>query len=807
MKRMMGLSLRRWGLLLLVGSSLATTTAWGAVLKEPKTPLDEKAFFRPDLYISSSHVLLKDALADLPNRSAWERFLSARGESPADPNTPVYIDPRSGAVTSLVAPFPLIPGDGTGNQITLEGLGARLGGAIARVDDKVVAKLVRAFIEGHKDVLGIDTNQLGEVRATEVSPDLWQVSIPQSYMGVPVRYGRLAASISHGNLVLIGTETWGNVRLDATARLEAEDALAAGFELAGGRASEDVILEQPRLEIVPLAPPEHLQGEAFAGPVGAGYQHRLVWTFTFQRPPDLARWEVIVDDRTAEVLSFEDRNEYVSKSITGGVYPITNTGICPDPTQCGIMQTGWPMPFADTGFPAPNNFANSGGVYSYTSGTAKTTLTGKYVDINDQCGAVNETSPNGNIDMGGTNGQHDCTIPGGHSAGDTASARSAFYEINKIAEQARGYLPHTNWLQNRLSTTVNLSQTCNAFWDGFSVNFFKSGGGCRNTGEIAGVFDHEWGHGLDDNDANGSLSNPSEAYADIAAILRLQTACIGHGFWQTANQGCGMTQDGTGFNANNAQVGAPHCDLDCSGVRGQDWDQHADHTPDTALGFVCSKCQSGSGPCGREVHCAAAPSAQSAWDLAARDLQAPPFNYDSETAFIIANKTFYIGSGNIGAWHACTCGGTSSGCGGTNGYMQWLTADDDNGNLNDGTPHMTAIFAAFNRHGIACATPAPQNSGCAGAPTDSPTVTATPGNLQVALSWNAVPGAAKYAVFRTEGVAGCDFGKVRIATVTNTSYTDTQVANGRTYYYNVVAADSPKCLAPASACVSATPTP
>ena len=40
--------------------------------------------------------------------------------------------------------------------------------------------------------------------------------------------------------------------------------------------------------------------------------------------------------------------------------------------------------------------------------------------------------------MGGTNGQHDCTVPGGHSAGDTASSRSAFYEINKIAEQARG---------------------------------------------------------------------------------------------------------------------------------------------------------------------------------------------------------------------------------------------------------------------------------------------------------------------------------------------------------------------------------
>ena len=51
------------------------------------------------------------------------------------------------------------------------------------------------------------------------------------------------------------------------------------------------------------------------------------------------------------------------------------------------------------------------------------------------------------------------------------------------------------------------------------------------------MFDHEWGHGLDDNDAGGALSNSSEAYADIAAIYRLQASCVGHGFFWTANDG------------------------------------------------------------------------------------------------------------------------------------------------------------------------------------------------------------------------------------------------------------------------------
>ena len=244
----------------------------------------------------------------------------------------------------------------------------------------------------------------------------------------------------------------------------------------------------------------------------------------------------------------------------------------------------------------------------------------------------------------------------------------------------------------------------------------------------------------------------------------------------------------------------------CSGVRDADWVKHNPSTPATALGFVCGQCTTGTGPCGRQVHCSAAPTRQAAWDFVARDLQGAPFNLDSQTAFIVANRIFYQGSGNIGSWHSCTCGSASSGCGSTNGYMQWLAADDDNGNVNDGTPHMTALFNAFNRHGIACATPTAVNSGCSGGPTAAPTVTATPGNNQVSLSWTTVAGATRYWVFRSEGHAGCDFGKTKIAEVTGTSYVDTQVANGRAYAYNVVAAGaSNACSGAASACSLVTP--
>ncbi len=787
---------------------LSAATTWAVVPKEPAASLDQKEFFRPDLYLSNGVMPLQQALPQLANREAWNAFLqrSAAG----GPRVSAFIDPRSGAAANVIGAFPLLPGDGAGNAVTLADLSRDLGRPVTAVTEDVVASVVRLFVEAHAEILGIDVAELGVVRARLANADLWHVSIPQVLNAIPVRHARLVAAISHGNLVVIGVEAWGGVRVSDKARVTAAQALDAGFAFADGRQDDDVIVRSPSLVVIPIAPAEVQNGEAFAGPIGSGYAHRLAWTFLFRRPPDLAEWEVLVDAHNGDILAFEDKNQYVAKQATGGVFPLTSTEVCPTPQTCGTMQLDTPMPFTNTGFPAPNNFTNSAGVYDYTAGTAISTLAGRYVRITDNCGAVSLSSATGDLAFGGVPTNHDCVTPGTGGAGNTSASRSCFYETSKINEQARGYLPANAWLQAQLTANMNINQTCNAFWNGSSVNFYRSGNGCRNTGEIAAVFDHEWGHGMDDNDTGGALSNSSEAYADIAAVLRLQASCVGHGFSFATNPPgvCGLTLDGTGNNRNETQVigAATHCDTDCSGVRDADWARHSPNTPDTPTGFVCTSCNPGSGPCGRQVHCAAAPSRQAAWDLVTRDLPAAPFNLSSQSAFMVGNKLFYQGSGLIGAWHGCTCGASSDGCAATNGYMQWLTADDDNGNLSDGTPHMTAIFAAFDRHNIACATPTPQNSGCASGPSAAANLTGAPGNNQVSLTWTAVPGATRYWVFRSEGFGGCDFGKALLAEVTGLAYTDTQVANGRPYAYNVVAAGaSSACFGPISNCLTLTP--
>ncbi len=764
-------------------------------------------FFLPELYISTSNAALEDVIGQLPNRAEWQRFSRQRRRAGLQP-VKAFIDPRSGAATNIIGAFPLIPGRGVGNDLTLAKLSARLGRSVRAVDSAAVADAARRFVVENAGVLGIDAAQLGPVKAAQVTDELWQVSIPQAVNGVPVRDSRVALSINNGNVVVVGTEVWGNGSLSTDARVTSGAALDAGFAHLGGRSLHDEMVQEARLEIAPVAPPEHQVDEGFDGPLGKGYAHRLVWTYQFRRAPGQETWEALVDAQTGDLIAFQDKNQYVDRSIVGGIYPLTNTGVCPTPQTCGTMQPGTPMPFADTGFASPNNFADASGVYNYTSGTATTTLTGRYVDVADNCGAISASSATGNINLGGTNNQHDCTTPGSGGAGNTPASRSAFYELNRIAELARGWLPANAWLQSTLTANVNINLTCNAFWGGGTVNFYRTGGGCRNTGEIGAVFDHEWGHGMDDNDAIGTLSNSSEGYADIASIYRLQASCVGHGFFDASVAGsCGNTADGTGRNVDEDQTAGVHCATDCSGVRDADWAKHADNTPDTPLNHVCTRCTASSGPCGRQVHCAAAPIRQAAWDLVARDLQAAPFSLPVQSAFIVGNKTFYQGSGNVGLWHACTCGSSSDGCGATHGYMQWITADDDNGNLNDGTPHMTAIHAAFNRHGVACATPTPQNSGCSGfpaSPLQKPAMWVEPGVGSNAVKWDPVPGAVKYWVFRADGFAGCLFGKAKIATVNapTTTYTDSGLLAGRTFSYNVVAVGaSDQCYTQASRCV------
>ena len=755
-----------------------------------KGAASEKFFYDPSLFVPEQTVPLAEI--DGTTLAAIDGQVRALGLAPGT----AFYDARAGRWSSLILSRPLIPGSGAGNALTWsDGLAPR------GVEDwkNAAWNALLDYLRANARDLKIDLAQLSTTPRLSVhgDGDLIFIHVPRVVDGISVRDNSIGAAINHGNLILLGLQRWGDVganvpRSPSVSAQAAEDTLRAHVQPMAVAA----FVKPARLELVPVA-------------VGAGIGYRLAWVASCKIAGDLGNWEGLVDASTGTLLSFQDRNQYADGKITGGAYPVSNDQRPPD----GIEQSDWPMPFADFTIDGVKRFTDSGGNMGCIPGSISTALNGIYLKMLDSCGTINEVGTNG-IDLGEgpTPGATDCTIPVGHSSGDTKSSRSGFYELNRIAEQARGHLEAGtgggDWARAQLTANMNVPSACNAFWDGSAVNFFRSalGSGCANTGEIAAIFDHEWGHGMDNNGTNPNIAGPGEAIADIYAALRLNTSCIGRGFFtEETCGGYGDACDGTPANG-------------CTGVRDINYINHRCDAPHTITwiqsGFTDGQCagpggapacpaEGSVGPCGRETHCEGYVMAETGWDLMTRDLLDPPFNYSTQTAHEIAARLIYIGAQPVGNWYTCAVGG---GCSATGGYLSILAADDDNGNLSDGTPHMTAIRAAFERHEIHCATPAPTNSGCLGGPTQAPVVTLEGQDRSIALTWTAVPGAARYVVYRGEGVNPCDMGKVIVGETSQLSFLDTGLQNGRDYSYAVAAvgaADS--CIGPLSTCQAEAP--
>jgi hypothetical protein len=503
-----------------------------------------------------------------------------------------------------------------------------------------------------------------------------------------------------------------------------------------------------------------------------------VWAVKADVEGAFGQWEALVDAGNGRVLEFQDRNHYGvdTRNVNGGHYPITYDGIDPD----GVMQDSYPMPFADL---SSGGFTDSGGNFTAV-GSVTTTLSGEFVRILDQCPGVFSESSSADIELGGTDGDVDCDTP--TSGDNTASARSGFYEVNRIKEQARGQLPANVWLTQQLTANMNINNSCNAFWNGSTINFYREGFPCGNTGQIGSVFDHEWGHGMDDFDVNGQVISTAngggEGIADVYASLRLDTSCVGRGFFIDGSL-CG----GYGDPCTPASG--------CTGIRDIDWEHRTSGVPH-GVTFVqtCGCCSS--------THCRGAIYAEAIWDLLKRDLPTL-FGMSNNTALEVTTRLTYIGGGILDGWYP-PLGPVNSNCGATFGYMNFLAADDDNGNLADGTPHMTAIAQAFERHEIGCSTgPTVQNSGCVGTPTTAPAVTATTTNQGANLSWGAVGGASSYNIYRTDGVFACDFGKELVASTAGTVFADSDLKNNHPYHYTVIPmGPAATCFGPASDCDS-----
>ena len=225
---------------------------------------------------------------------------------------------------------------------------------------------------------------------------------------------------------------------------------------------------------------------------------------------------------------------------------------------------------------------------------------------------------------------------------------NAYYHVNRIHNFMKGYLPTFTGMDFSLPTNVDLtSGTCNAFYDGTSINFYQADAQCNSFAEIGDVIYHEYGHGINDlfytvHSPTGSMINGAlnEAYADVWAMCVTGYPVIG----ENSFVGYG------GFIRRYDKI--PHVyPMDLNG-----FDPHFD-------GEVIAGCWWSAG---QNLGGAAAMSA-------------------------LFTEAFYS---------------TADGADGTEGavyhqvLIDALMADDNDANLTNGTPHYNDIIKAFARHGI-----------------------------------------------------------------------------------------------------------
>ena len=364
------------------------------------------------------------------------------------------------------------------------------------------------------------------------------------------------------------------------------------------------------------------------------------WKFVGENPDLVERekYTFFVDAATGALL--EARDEVHNIDVFGFVKGYGSPGRLPD-------EAGNPpvlLPVNDS------NVTVTGGSSAYTDKTG-------FFNIS-HAGSSNVTI-SANFDTGRWCNINNQSSGGVLSASATATPGvEAYLEFNPspsqyLTAQVNGFIhtglihdfirERTSWtgMDFRCTTNVNIASTCNAYFDGNSINFYRAGGGCNNTAYTT-VVAHEYGHYIV---ARQGLSQGAfgEGYGDVCSELLYDTGIVGEHFFTS----------GSYIRDNDNTVRTYPCSGEvhfCGQLLGGVWWHMRENFGATY----------GSGPGLEEI------------------------------------SQLFVD------WTIITTGGQGDNSAHPGTAIEVLTLDDDDGNINNGTPNYDEICAAFELHHIDC---------------------------------------------------------------------------------------------------------
>ena len=458
-----------------------------------------------------------------------------------------------------------------------------------------------------------------ELVANDLDGGLRTVGFVQRHGGLAVVGGQVSFRFKHDRLFVIGSEALPDVRVAWPQAAKPAAAIAAvvgpatAADLGLDPATISVRTDGP-LQIVPLVGDHGVLGYRVATPVaidaGAAGGWR-VWADPTTGAP-LVRQSTTPS--AAGAVAFTAVNRYPARPRS------------PSPAiRLAVTADG-----ADA-------ITDEAGAVTW-SGTGSTALalkpTGPDVLMTNAAGAL--ATFTATLAPGGT-------ATWDASGDEAADAQvSAFVHATIVRSYAKRFAPELEFLTQPVPVRVNIDDECNAFSDGTAINFFASSQRCENTGRIADVVYHEYGHSIH----NHSII-PGAGFFDGAFSEGLSDYLAA-----TITDDSGM---GRGFFRNDT----PLRELD---PPDSEWTWPRD------IG---------------EIHATGRIFAGAMWDLRKALIAELP---DRDAAVRLADRLYYGAVRRAPSIPAT--------------LIEVLATDDDDGDLANGTPHECTIRAAFARHGL-----------------------------------------------------------------------------------------------------------
>jgi len=323
--------------------------------------------------------------------------------------------------------------------------------------------------------------------------------------------------------------------------------------------------------------------------------------------------------------------------VGGTVVSNATPGTRPDKT--GNPPVQMPMPYMRVTSSAGTTFTDANGAFNFPGASGPLNVTVDYRGTFNR--VFNDAGAEYTLTQSLTGTGNTVVMNPSPTQQITAQA-NGYLHINTVRDYIRGVTPADSTADFEAISNVNLNSTCNAFFSGSSVNYYLAGGGCVNTA-YSTVIAHEFGHWLNVLYGTGNGSDGmGEGNADVFAMYVFDDAIVGREF-------CGST-----------------CDV-------RDGNNLRQFCGDTNPG-----CHGG-------VHADGEVWMGAAWKV--RD------NLDTTLGGSAGDATAdALFMGWMNAYNQQTIRSIIE--------TQWLTLDDDDGDIGNGTPNYGDIDAAFRTQGF-----------------------------------------------------------------------------------------------------------